>query len=307
MNLVSGLPGHLPMDAEAGTASAVIRRHSASFALASRLLPAPVRHSVHVLYAYCRRADDAIDLVPPAGAPAALTGLRQELDRIYAGCAMGDPLVAEFQRVAFERRIPRQYLEAMLDGFELDVQSTRYATLEELLHYCWCVAGAVGAMMCHVLGVRRERDVVHGVHLGMAMQLTNICRDVAEDWDRGRLYVPVELLPGGVAPEPLARAVLRLLREADVLYRSGDAGLPGLELRSRFAVATARRVYSSIGELLMARGGDVTLGRAVVPAHRKLWCVWRAGLDCWRASGEAAGPSRVPERVVRFPEDVLPG
>src|SRR5689334_6176800 len=174
MTLVSSLPAAEPLGAGVESPSATIRRHSASFALASRLLPAPVRHSVHVLYAYCRRADDAIDLVSPAQAPAALARLRQELEGVFAGRVMAEPLVAELQRVAFERRIPRQYLDALLDGFELDARGARYTTLSELHRYCWCVAGAVGAMMCHVLGVRRQRDVVSGVHLGMAMQLTNI-------------------------------------------------------------------------------------------------------------------------------------
>jgi phytoene synthase len=296
-------------------ASAIIRHHSASFALASQLLPPATRDHAHALYAYCRRADDAVDLVSPAQGPAALARLRLELDAVYAGQALADPIASGLQRVVFERRIPKAYPDALLDGFELDVKGNRYATSFELHHYCWCVAGSVGAMMCHVMGVRRESAVVHGAHLGMAMQLTNICRDIAEDWRRGRLYVPRELLPNhepseSWPPRPrtlvqLSRAVEHLLQEADVFYRSGDAGLSALSWRSRFAVATARRVYSSIGQRLRARNCDVSLGRAVVPRSHKLWCAFKASLDCVRVASGASGASKIPERELRFPDDVL--
>jgi len=305
------LPGPAP------SAAAIIRRHSASFALASRVLAPGARHHAHALYAYCRRADDAIDCTPPGLERAALVRLRAELDVIYAGQPLHDPIAAEFQRLVFERHIPRAYPDGLLDGFELDVQGVRYASLLDLQRYCWCVAGTVGAMMCHVMGVRHQRAVVHGVHLGMAMQLTNICRDVAEDWRRGRLYIPAELLgdlsapsdwpPSADASRQLARAVERLLQEADILYRSGDAGLGHLTFRSRVAVATARHVYSSIGRRLRNRGCDVLAGRAVVPLPSKLWCVARAAYDALSAK---SAPSRerasILQPLVRFPEDVLP-
>lgn len=296
--------------------SAIIRRHSKSFALASHLLPPGTRHDAHSLYAYCRRADDAIDLAPPGQAGHALDRLRRELDAVYTGAALPEPTAAAFQRLVLERDIPRAYPEALLHGFELDARGVSYATLFDVYRYCWCVAGSVGAMMCHVLGVRREQALVHAVHLGMAMQLTNICRDVAEDWARGRLYVPAELLPGLAAPESwpppprtlqlLAHAVEQLLQHADTLYRSGDVGLADLEPRARLSVATARRVYSSIDARLRARGCDVSQGRAVVPLLGKLCCVVRAAVDSARVTGAVAGPSRLPRTVVRFPDDVLP-
>ena len=299
------------------TAGAIIRRHSKSFALASLLLAPATRRDAHALYAYCRRADDAIDEAPAHQAQAALASLRAELDAVYAGRPLSHAIAADFQRVVQERRIPRAYPDALLEGFALDVSGAGYASLSELYHYCWCVAGSVGAMMCHVLGVRSDGAVVHGVHLGMAMQLTNICRDVAEDWARGRLYLPAELLPDGALPrhwppsartqQQLARALERLLEEANVLYRSGDAGLGQLAFRSRVAVATARLVYSSIGSLLLQRGADVTAGRAVVPLTRKLWCVARAVVEAlWVRSATRRLATRVPAQVVRFPEHVLP-
>jgi len=302
-------------------ARAIIRHHSASFSLASLLLGRGTRENAHVLYAYCRRADDAIDLATPAGAKNELERLRVELDAIYAGQVLEHPVASEFQRLVFELELPREYPEALLQGFELDAGGKRYLTMFELYRYCWCVAGSVGAMMCHLLGAQQAPAIVHGVHLGMAMQLTNVCRDVAEDWTRGRLYIPAELLPDlaeGASisreswpPAPhqrqqLARAVARLLAEAEAFYRSGDAGLAYLPWRTRIAVATARRVYSAIGHKLLAHGVDVTAPRAVVPASHKLRCVARAVLDALPTSVTTTHSSRALERPLRFPDDVLP-
>ena len=303
-----------------GAASAIIRRHSASFSLASLLLEPVARQRAHVLYAYCRRADDAIDLVAPVRAPGELDRLRCELDAVYAGAALADPVASEFQQLVLEVGLPREYPDALLQGFELDVTGARYATLVELYRYCWCVAGSVGAMMCHVLGAPSSPAIVHGVHLGMAMQLTNVCRDVAEDWSRGRLYVPTELLPGwppthasalgSWPPSPaqqqdLALAVRRLLEAAEVFYRSGDAGLPWLRWRSRVAVATARRVYAGIGQRLLAVGADVSAPRVFVPTSRKLWYTARAAFDATYTRAARRVRPAVAERPLRFPEDVL--
>jgi phytoene synthase len=300
-------------------ARAVIRRHSKSFSLASLLLGPGLRDDASGLYAYCRRADDAVDLVAPEQAPERVAELNRELDAVYAGRSLSEPVLVEFQRLVFEKAIPREYPAALLEGFELDASGASYHTLAELHHYCWCVAGSVGAMMCHVLGVRRQRAVVHGVHLGMAMQLTNICRDVPEDWERGRLYLPSELAPGlslarasGKLPRAYAgvvtQAVKRLLTEAEILYASGDLGLRFLSPRARWGVATARRVYSAIGARVLAeRSADFHAGRAFVPTAEKLWHVARAGVTTLRL--ETTTPAFTPARLrsaVRFPQDVLP-
>lgn len=300
-----------------GEARAVIRRHSKSFALAAVLLGRALRDDASALYAYCRRADDAVDLVAPEDAAAQVQELARELDDVYAGRSLGDPVLVSFQRLVHERHIPRAYPEALLEGFRLDAEGKRYETLADLHLYCWCVAGSVGAMMCHVLGLRRERGLRHGAHLGMGMQLTNICRDVAEDFERGRLYLPRELAPGlrlegagtplSLDQAALARAaVRRLLGEADRFYASGDAGLSSLSFRSRLAVATARNVYSAIGERISAQDADVLGGRAFVSKSEKLWHVARAGVTCTRLALLTPRFRAVPHlRTLRFPEDVL--
>lgn len=267
----------------------VIAHHSKSFDLASRLFPPQRRDEVAALYGWCRRCDDAIDLAPPSEHRSALDGLRGELRALYDGAGQQDAVLHCFQEVVRRRRIPIEYPLELLEGMAMDVEVSTYDTLDELLVYCWRVAGTVGLMMCHVMGVSDERAAPHAAHLGIGMQLTNICRDVVEDWERGRVYVPAELLSpalvkelreGLLAPErpalpetarpELAAAAGRLLRLADRYYASADVGLGYLEPRSALAVRTARSVYSEIGRRIEACGCDVMRGRAVVSTPRKL-------------------------------------
>jgi phytoene synthase len=171
----------------------VIAQHSRSFALASTLLGPVARDHAAAVYAWCRGADDAIDLAPADRVAAALAEERAELERIYSG-APRTLAGRAFAAVVAERRIPRAYPAALLDGMAMDVADTRYDTDEDLFTYCYRVAGVVGLIMCHVLGLSDDRALVPATHLGIAMQLTNICRDVGEDWQRGRLYLPDTVL-----------------------------------------------------------------------------------------------------------------
>jgi phytoene synthase len=279
---------------------------------------------VAVLYSWCRYCDDAVDLAPVERRPEALARLRSQLDQVYGDAAPGEPLLDALQEVARKHAIPRHYGDELLAGMAMDVEGRRYATLDELLLYCHRVAGVVGLMMCHVLGVSDARALVNAVHLGMAMQLTNICRDVLEDWRNGRLYLPSAFLSAegagplqpasGTDPPPeavgaLGRVVGRLLREADAFYASGDAGAPALPWRASLAVRAARWIYARIGRRVEAVGCDVMRGRAVVPGHVKLVLVFKAlGQGLWELPGRWVRPfQRVPlDKVLGFPHDLLP-
>jgi phytoene synthase len=307
-----------------------LRKGSKSFALAAKVLPQESREAAAVLYTWCRRADDAIDLAPEEDRPAALALLERDLLSVYAGEPQSDVTLAAFQAVVVERGVPIDYPRELLLGMASDVHDERYTTMGGLLLYCYRVAGTVGLMMCHVMGIRDDDALRYAAHLGIAMQLTNICRDIDEDWGRGRLYVPRDLLAsegaeslfevrGGALPpdakQPLARVARHLLSEADRYYRSGDAGLPALGWRSAFAVRAARLVYSAIGSRLARRHYDVTAGRVVVPTLVKIWLLARALMQsildlpsrALRSTKPSASPSlRLPSTVLRFPRDVLP-
>ncbi|MET0791549.1 MAG: phytoene/squalene synthase family protein, partial [Polyangiaceae bacterium] len=269
-----------------------LARHSKSFALAGKLLPPEQRRDAAVLYTYCRLVDDRIDLVDPEDQPAALQELQRMLDSVYRGEPQVDVRLRAFQEVVQRRGVPREYPEALLDGMAMDTAGAQYQTLDELLLYCHRVAGVVGLMMCHVLGVSDSRALRNAAHLGIAMQLTNICRDVAEDWQRGRLYLPLRMLQAcgfqalgpehGPLPEAARhsiRAVTRqLLTEADGFYRSGDAGMGALPFRASFSVRAARWIYSAIGGRILHPEYDAYTMRAVVPPSQKLVLVLKAAL-----------------------------
>jgi phytoene synthase len=253
---------------------AIIRKNSKSFSLASRFLPSAQRAATVAIYAWCRRVDDAIDDVPKARAAEALVELEAELDAIEAGNPGGDPILGAFFVVMRGYRIPFVYPRELLRGMQMDVEHRPFDTLDLTLHYSYRVASTVGLMLCHVFGVTDNVARHHAAHLGMAMQLSNICRDVAEDEARNRVYLPRELAKNLGE----RHGVLAMLGVADDYYRSADRGLLYLPWRVSLAVRTARLVYAEIGEVLRRRGGDTRQGRAVVSTTRKLWLLSCAGL-----------------------------
>lgn len=304
-----------------------IATHSKSFAMASKLLPSACRDDAAVVYAWCRRADDAIDESPRPRQPGELARLRVELDGIYGDGAGADPVLAAFRDVVVRRAIPRAYPAELVAGMEMDATDQTYPDMDTLLLYCYRVASTVGLMMSHVMGLRSDDALVRAAHLGIAMQLTNICRDVLEDWQRGRLYLPDDLLArhgagglrarlGGPFPDDAAEAVAGAVREllelADAYYRSGDRGLSALPWRAGFGVRVARLVYSAIGGRIARARFDVRAGRAFVPTWRKLLLVARAGISAlaelpargWQALRGRSG-HRVPHLLVEPNHDVI--
>ncbi|MFT3928307.1 MAG: phytoene/squalene synthase family protein [Myxococcales bacterium] len=312
----------------------ILEQNSKSFALAARFLAPDARDRAAAVYAYCRRVDDAIDDAPAAEQPAALERLKRELEECYAepdmATALGDPALRAFRAVALNSGLPIRYPRELIDGMGMDVLGARYETLDDLLLYCHRVAGVVGLMMCHVFGITRDDALLPAAHLGIAMQLTNICRDVQEDWGLGRLYLPRRLLLAAGAtqlprdirgPFPSDPALLSamqevmrtLLREADRYYTSAERGISALPFTAGLAVRAASRLYHAIGLLVAARDYDPRCGRAVVPTPRKLALALSATRDHARefprflderlVQGQRARP---PARQLDFPEDVLP-
>jgi phytoene synthase len=290
----------------------VLAAKSKSFALAGRLLGDLERDRAAIVYAWCRRADDAIDEAGPGAPP--LERLRAELDAIFRGEPTGDATLDAFAGVARACRIPRAYPDELLAGMAMDTDGFTYRTLDDLLLYAYRVAGTVGLMMCHVLGLRDDRALLRGVHLGIAMQLTNICRDVHEDWRRERLYLPRELLdaagapplsPGGPFPAaaraPVAAVTRDLLALADTYYASADRGIPDLPFRAGIAIRAARLIYAAIGEHIAAQRHDPLAPRAIVPTRQKLLLAARAAV----LSRPAFAPAHIPHRTLGPTPDVL--
>jgi phytoene synthase len=268
---------------------ALMRGGSRSFFAASRLLPARMRAASIALYAFCRVADDLVDQAQARGDDVhrSLDELHQRLDAIYQDRPQGFVEDRALAVVVHQYDLPRGLLDALLEGFNWDAQGRRYHTLEDLHAYAARVAGSVGAMMCWIMGGRSASTLARACELGVAMQLTNIARDVGEDARQGRLYLPsLWLEQAGLDAEgwlraphvcaPLQEVVERLLKEADRLYSQATAGVAGLPRDCRAAIVAARLIYAEIGHQLRREGLNPVDHRAVVSRSRKLTLLSRA-------------------------------
>jgi phytoene synthase len=275
-------PDRSPADARADLAAcrALLRGGSRTFYAASHVLPTRVREPAIALYAFCRLADDAVDLHTGPDATQALAGLHRRLARLYEGRPLPHAADRAFAEVVTRFAIPRALPEALLEGFAWDARGKRYETLADLHDYAARVAGAVGAMMALLMGARAPALVARACDLGVAMQLTNIARDVGEDAQAGRLYLPrAWLREAGVDPDAwLARptftpalggVVQRLLAAADELYVRAADGIAQLPAACRPGMHAARLIYAEIGREVERRGLDSVSRRAVVSGARK--------------------------------------
>ena len=272
----------------------LLRHNSRTFHLSSLLLPAPVREPASALYAFCRVADDAVDLASDGGGNP-VSRLRARLARVYAGQPADFAPDRAFADVVERFAIPRAVPEALLEGFEWDLAGRRYETLAALNDYGARVAGSVGAMMATIMGVREAQVLGRACDLGVAMQLTNIARDVGEDARNGRLYLPLAWMreegldPDAwlAAPAPCARlaaVIRRLLEAADELYARADDGIGCLPADCRPAMHAARLLYAEIGRTVESNGYDSVTRRAVVPTARKLALLARAVAEATSAA-----------------------
>lgn len=267
----------------------IMTKGSKSFSLAAKLFDAEVRDAAVFLYGWCRYCDDQVDEAGKATDRAELErrlkALRDKTASAFSFEPQQEPVFIALQYIVHRYAIPAHYALELIEGMAMDVRGTRYGTLRELLLYCYRVAGTVGLMMSHVMGLREEGALRNAADLGIAMQLTNIARDIVEDAAMGRIYLPMAWLEEAKigadeisAPEnreKLAMLTLRLLNEADRYYRSGDAGLWQLSFRSACAVSAARQVYSEIGALLVKRGARAWDERTYVTGVRKVRVVLR--------------------------------
>ena len=255
-----------------------IAEGSHSFDIASRILPRTVRDPALALYAFCRISDDAVDF--SQNKAHAVLDLSNRLDRIYRGRPVDCPADRAFAAVVQDFEMPRALPEALLEGLAWDATERRYDTLSDLRGYSARVASAVGAMMCVLMGVRSGDALARACDLGVAMQLTNIARDVGEDARAGRVYLPLDwleeegvnldrfLADPRISPA-LRRINRRLLAEARRLYERSEAGVSQLPLISRAGILAARHCYDAIGGAVARRGYDGVTQRAFTTARQK--------------------------------------
>lgn len=252
----------------------MLSRYGRTFRLAGRFLRRGDLEAAASLYSFCRQVDDLADeAADPAAARAALdavcAALRGDPDAL--------PLTAEFAALARAHAIDREIAAHLVETVQADLGPVRIADETALLRYAYGVAGTVGLMMCAVLGVADAKAKPFAIDLGIAMQLTNIARDVMEDAARDRIYLPACWLPADFEPgsipqesETVFAAVRQVLARADQHYRSAELGYRYLPRHSRLAIGVASRLYEEIGRRILARGpAYLAAPRCVVPGWRK--------------------------------------
>jgi phytoene synthase len=290
----------LPVDlsGDAAYCAGIVKTHARTFTLASYLLPATKRRAAYALYAFCRVADDLVDRATP-GTEHALAAQLADYERQLAAALAGRPSGPVFREVAWVAReydVPPEPLFELLEGVGRDLRPARYRTWRELEVYCEGVASSVGEMCTHVFGVpggaeARVRAVRYARTLGVAMQLTNILRDVGEDVHRGRCYLPEEdlemfgLTPRDVLTNPALsrderwRPMMAFeVGRARALY---EASIPGIALLSHDAHRCARACatgYAGILSAIEAQGYDTLSARARIGRVARMNVLW----DAWR-------------------------
>jgi len=274
-------------------AKASIERGSKSFGRASKLFARQTRERAWLLYYWCRACDDLADgqdhghgMSAIANPEKTIAAMRMMTARAHGGEQTGNPPFDAFGVVAQECNIPKKLADDMIDGFALDARGWRPESEDDLLQYCYHVAGAVGCMMAIVMGVsaRDQETLDRACDLGLAFQLANIARDVAEDAQAGRCYLPKNwLAEAGIGPdqlmdpehrEALVILVNRLCDLAGAYEASARVGASSLPFRSRWAVLAAAGIYGDIARAIRNSDGASLEQRIYTSKGKKLgWIV----------------------------------
>ncbi len=255
------------------------RYHSKTFYMASALLPYDKRRAVRALYAFCRVTDDLVDKTDGADVMGLLNTWQIKVSSHHPDGS--DLVTLAWADTRARYKIPVGYAEQLIQGVARDVRQQRYATFADLAEYSYGVASTVGLMAMHIVGFEGEVAVPFAVKLGVALQLTNILRDVGEDWRAGRLYLPQdELAQFGLSEADIADEVndkrwqafmtFQIARNRQ-LYREAQSGIAMLNVDGRFAIAAAAGLYRAILDDIEGRNGNVFRYRAHVNNAGKLW------------------------------------
>ena len=261
----------------------ITAHYSKSFYFSAQMLPREQRWATFALYGFCRHCDNLIDTPRQRTETEILREIQrltEELQVAYNTGESQDPIIRVFILVAKAYGIPIAYPLDLLNGVAMDVQQTRYKTFDELSLFCYRVAAVVGLMMTHVLGYKDERAFGYAKQLGIAMQLTNILRDVKEDKEMGRLYIPqTDLAEFGVTERdifkenmtPQLRALMKFQAErADQYYTEAMPGISLLKTESQYAIYSAARIYRGILRKIEDQDYNPFLSRVFVSSTQKV-------------------------------------
>ena len=256
-----------------------------SFYYSFRFLPAGQRRAILALYAFCREVDDLVDDCSDAGvARLKLQWWREEIGRAYRGNPQ-HPVTRALQPQLERYNLPEEYFHEILDGMEMDLNQARYPDFSSLALYCYRAAGVVGLLAAEIFGYRERATLKYATELGTALQLTNILRDVREDAQRGRIYLPQDELQAagvheddilkGVGTPQLQALLAQQASRARDYYRRAEEVLPEVDRPAQRSGLIMANIYRSLLDEIEADGYRVLERRVSLTPLRKLWIAWR--------------------------------
>ena len=265
----------------------ITKKFARAFYFASFFLRPQKRRAVYSIYAVCRISDESVDDVTNLSDPKALTAVTREIESAYSEVELDDPLLLAFRKSVIDYRIPKEYFDELLKGMNMDLTKNSYANFDQLYSYCYRAAGVIGLVMLRVLGCNDPKAGESAVGLGVAMQLTNIIRDIPEDLDRGRVYLPQDeidrfnLTKQDLLGHNISDKFIRLLRfqseRAREFYLKAENGLGFIsDLRSRMVAAAIKELYLGILDSIERKGFDVFSKKIALSFWRKIGCLLKA-------------------------------
>ncbi|MEC9486769.1 MAG: phytoene/squalene synthase family protein [Prosthecochloris sp.] len=267
----------------------IAKHHAKTFYLATLFLPKPQRNPIFAMYALLRTVDDLVDtaedkLTSGSLSQNELNGMMKDwkvrLEECYQGRHHNDPIMMAWHATLQEHAIPMELPLDLMDGVSMDIEFKPFETFDDLYVYCYKVASVVGLMCSEIFGYSDKKALDHAIELGIAMQLTNILRDIGEDIDRGRIYLPLEDLERfsysrrefmqKTMNDNFRNLIRFQIERARSYYRASEKGIPMLEQQSRFAVLVSSENYSNILKTIENNGYDVFSQRAYRSLYQKL-------------------------------------
>ncbi|MFH0827207.1 MAG: phytoene/squalene synthase family protein [Candidatus Omnitrophota bacterium] len=268
-----------PLERGMQLAQKITRQYAKTYYFASRFMPREKKSPAYIVYAVCRISDEAVDTTSDATL-SSLSRAQENIELAYSDSPLQEDLILAFRQTVMRFDIPKTYFDELLEGMRMDLTKKRYETFNDLYSYCYRVAGVIGLTMLKIFGYHQKEAEKYAVDLGVAMQLTNIVRDIKEDFLRGRVYLPQEELKKfGVSEEQLSsekvdenfKSLLRFQMErARQYYADCESGIRLIaDRRCRFVVLCIKEIYAGILDRIEDSNYDVFSKRCLVPSGSK--------------------------------------
>lgn len=262
-------------------AKKITKKFAKTFYLSSLFLPKNKKNASYAVYAICRLSDESVDQITCLDQENELQKLASQISTAYSQLEIQDPLLIAFRYTINNYNIPKEYFDALIDGMRMDLEIKRYANFSMLEDYCYKVAGVVGLIMLKIFENKDNAAYDYAIKLGIAMQLTNILRDISEDLGRGRIYLPRdEMLKFNITEEQLKKGQINeefknfmrfQITRNEEFYTQSQTGIKFIDSRlCRFVILAMEKIYSGILDSIKKNNYNIFTRRAYIDKFEKI-------------------------------------